>query len=829
MLAREEAREAWLGSWDSWLQDMRYGLRMIRRSPGVSVVVVLTMATAIGMNAAIFGVFHAVLLRPLPHPDPERLLWITPHAYRFNIDTMVSRPDFTIWRDRAKSFEGMAAYGQADVAFLASGQANDEQVTLISEDFWAMTGAKAELGRLFAPDEQHAVVLSHRLFERKFKAEASVLGRTVTLSGYPVTIVGVLARDYRVAFPDALGDDLTDPAAYIALPTTPGQPGAADRSIPGGRPVSGWVRVVGKLRPDAAIERGRTELQGIFDQIARDFPTPLREGRILRVVPLLEKVVSPVETPLKILLIAVALILMIATTNIAHVLLARSLSRQAEIAIRASLGAGRTRIVRQLFSESLLLALIGCGAGLTLAQWALQAIVRLWPHAVPRLEGAVINAQVLVFAVVAALVSTVLFGIAPAAALSRTDLASALKREDKMTSPTPGVRRIRSLFVTLELTFATALLIAAALMFKSFWLMSSGPPGFDPEQTLVTRVSLSGPRYASRVPQEQYVQELLQRLEGVPGVSAAGIDAGSFNSPVKVDGVAPETPESVPGSQTFATFKPVSLGFLRAIGVPLIRGRWPSDSALSSDAVESTDALLVNQRFVETVLRGQEPIGRHVTGPYVSGTIAGVVVDFKDWQLDAEPLPQVYVPFKRSMFLRSMRVVLRTHGDPMSVAPSVRETIARLDRTQAIAEFATLDEVLGASIANRRFSLSLLGLFAAVALFLALTGAYGIVAHSVAQRTREIGIRLALGARPTDVVRQVVRHEMAVAMVGIALGVLGMFALAPVMAGMLYDVPPRDLATFAAAGGSLASASLLTSWCAAARVARVDPVVVLRG
>jgi putative ABC transport system permease protein len=278
LLAREEAREAWLGSWDTWLQDVRYSVRMIRRSPGTSLVVMVTMATAIGMNAAMFGVFHAVLLRPLPHPDPERLVWLTPHAYRFNIDTMVSRPDFVIWRDRAKSFERMAAYGQVDVAFLASGQANEEQVTLISDDFWVITGATAELGRLFAPDEQNAVVLSHRTFERKFNADASVLGRTVTLNGYPVTIVGVLARDYRVAFPDALGNDLTNPAAYIALPTTPGPPGAADRSIPGGRPVSAWVRVVGKLRPHAAIEQGRTELQGIFDQIAHDFPTPCVKG-----------------------------------------------------------------------------------------------------------------------------------------------------------------------------------------------------------------------------------------------------------------------------------------------------------------------------------------------------------------------------------------------------------------------------------------------------------------------------------------------------------------------------------------------------------------------
>ena len=828
LLAREESREAWLGSWDTWLQDVRHSARMIRRSPGAAVVVILTMATAIGMNAAIFGVFHAVLLRPLPHPDPERLVWLTPHAQRFNLDTMVSRPDFVMWRDRAKSFERMAAYGQVDVAFLTAGQASEQPITLISADFWAMTGATTELGRLFGPDEQNAIVLSHRMFEGQFNGEAGVLGTTVTLNGYPVTIVGVLARDYRVAFPAMSSEYSPDPAAYIALPNTPSQPGAADRSIPGGRPVSAWVRVVGKLRPDAAIERARTELQGIFDQIARDFPTPLRD-RILRVVPLLEKVVSPVETPLKVLLVAVAFVLMIATTNIAHVLLARSLSRQAEIAIRVSLGAGRTRILRQLFSESLLLAVIGCGAGLALANWALQAVVRLWPDGVPRLEGAVINAQVLTFAVVAALISTVLFGMAPAVSLLRTDLTSALKREDKTTSPTPGVRRLRGLLVTLELTFATALLIAAGLMFKSVWLMSAGPPGFDPEKTLVTRVSLSGPRYASRIPQEQYVQELLQYLAGVPGVSAVGIDAGSFNSPVKVAGLAVETSEPVPGGQPFATFKPVSLGFLRAIGVPLIRGRWPSDSALSSDAIESTDALLVNQRFVETVLRGHEPIGRHVSGPYVSGTIAGVVADFKDWQLDAEPLPQVYVPFRRATLLRSVRVVVRTHGDPMSVAPAVRETIARIDHTQAIAAFATLDEVLGASIANRRFSLTMLCLFAAVALFLALTGAYGVVAHSVAQRTREIGIRLALGARPTEVVRLVVRHEMAGAIAGIALGVLGTFALAPVMAGMLYDVAPRDPATFAAAAGALASACLLTSWGAAARVTRVNPMVVLRG
>jgi predicted permease len=853
---------------------------MLRRSPGVATLIVLTMAVGIGMNAAMFGIFHAVLIRPLPYPDPERLLWLTPHHQRFDIDTMVSRADFVVWRDRAKSFDRMTAFGQVDVAFLTSGQASEERVTSISEDFWAITGAQAAIGRLFGPDEHNAIVLSHRTFERRFNGEPSVLaargeslaafdgrcipagcvaprsntpgilgrralpagrlarlgatpdfhhgllGKTVALNGYPVSIVGVLPSDYQVAFASVLGDDMTEAAGYISLPDTPAQPGSPDRTVPGGIPVPTWVRVVGKVRPGVAIERARSELQSVFDQIAKDFPALLREDRVLRVVPLQQRIVGRVQVALTILLVAVAFVLMIATTNIAHLLLARWLSRQTEIAVRMSLGAGRTRILRQLLSEGVLLTIVGCGAGLILANWALQAIVRLWPQAIPRLEGAVINTSVLVFALVAAVVSTVSFSAAPAISLLKTDLTGALKREDRVASPTPGVSRVRGLLVSLELALATALLIGAGLALKSFWLMSSGPPGLDPEKILVTRVSLSGPRYASRLPQEQYVQELLRRLEGTPGFSAVGIDAGSFNFPIKVDGVGPDT--SATGGQ-FATFKPISLGFLRVMGVPLIRGRWPTDAALSSDAVESTDALLVNQRFVNAVMSGQEPIGRHVSGPYVSGTIAGVVADFKDWQLDAEPLPQVYVPFTRSMVLRSVRVVLRTNGDPFAAAPFVRETIARIDGTQAIAEFATLDDVLNRSIANRRFSLSMLCLFAAVALFLALTGAYGVIAHSVAQRTREIGIRVALGARPTDVVSLVVWHEMHVALAGIALGLLATFALAPVMATLLYDVTPRDPATFVAVGVALASASLLTSWSAAARAARVDPMVVLRG
>jgi predicted permease len=586
------------------------------------------------------------------------------------------------------------------------------------------------------------------------------------------------------------------------------------------------------LRPDVPIDRATAELRHVYDQVMAEYAAPALAGRgeyRLRVVPLQQKIVGRVDVALTVLLVAVAFVLLIATTNIAHLLLARAVSRQTEMAIRSSLGAGRARIVRQLLTESLLLAAAGCVAGLVLANLALDTIVRVWPQTIARLEDAAINGWVLAFAVLAALVSAVTFGVGPGLSLVPRDLTAALKRRDRSAPSTPRASRVRGALVSLELALAAALLVGAGLMIKSFWVMSAGNPLLDPERILVTSVSLSGPRYASRMPQEQYAQELLRRLEETPGITAGGIDAGSFHAPVSIDGQrSGASGAAPPGGQPVATFKPVSLGFLRVMGVSLVRGTWPTDRALASDAVESTGAILVNQRFVDMVMGGEDPIGRHLSGPYVSGTIAGVVADFKDWQLDTEPLPQVYVPFTRSMVLRSVRVVSRTGGDPAAVVPVLREAIAGIDRTQPVAAFATLDEVLASSVANRRFNLSMLCVFAAVALFLALTGAYGVIAHSVAQRTREIGIRIALGARPTSVVRMVVRREMRAALAGIATGLVGALALAPVMASLLYGVPPRDPATFVAVGLALASASLLTSWRAAARAAAVDPAIVLQ-
>ena len=821
LLAREEAREVWLGPWSSWSQDLCFGLRMVRRSPGVAAIVTLTMALGIGMNAAMFGVFNAVLLRPLPVPDAERLVWVANHDQRFNQDTFVSRANFLIWREQATSFERMVAYMEFAAAMVAAGESREEQVTAATSDVWNLTGARPLLGRLFGPDDEHVAVLSHAAFERRFRGDPAVIGTSVALNGFPMTVIGVLGRDFRFPMPAAGGDV----AAYMPLSKAAGRPGLPDPPDPARGPLPPWVTVVGKLRAEVSIDRARADLERVYADVAREHPVALREGRALRVVPLREKLVGRLQIALTVLLAAVGCVLMIATTNIAHLMLARAVSRQTEIAIRISVGASRGRIIRQLLTESLLLAAAGCGAGLALATWGLDAIITLWPDAIPRLKDATVDSVVLLFAAVTALASTLLFGLGPALSLLRTDLNTTLKRQERSGSATPGTRPVRVLLIGFELGLATVLLIAAGLMLKSFWAMGVGTVP-DGDRILVTRVALSGSRYASRAPQEAYVQELLQRVDGTPGVSSAGIDAGAFNVPVKVDGRTP--PVASGGDEAFVTFRPVSLGFVRAMGAPLLRGHWPAPGRMESDALESTDALLVNQRFVDLLMQGRDPIGHHISGPFVSGTVAGVIADFKDSQLDAEPSPQVYVPFKRAMTLRSVRVAIRTDGSPSAVAPAVRDAMSQIDPTQPIADMATMDQVLEASIANRRFSLAMLGIFAGVALFLSLMGTYGVIAHSVAERTREIGIRIALGARPSGVVRMIVGGEMRIAVGGIAAGVLLAFGIAPVMTTLVYGVAPRDTGIFLGVAGALASVALLTAWAAAARAARVDPIAALQ-
>jgi putative ABC transport system permease protein len=805
--------------------DLKYGLRTLRRNPASSATVCVTLAIGIGLTTAIFSVFEVVLLRPLPFPTAERLAWVSNHDTHFDQDTLVSRNDVDAWRQRTRTFEQFGTYGFLETAVGASRGVTEEFVASVSPEIWSLTGARAVRGRLFARDERDVVVLAHDAFERAFGADDGVLGRSITLNGHPVTVVGVLARDFRFLLPAPLGTTRREPAVYVAAPATRGRPGSPDSTDAGTAPSPAWVMVIAKLRPGRTIEQARSEFRSVYAQVAQQFPTPLRRGRIANVESLRDKLVGPVRRALTVLVTSALLVLLIATTNIAHVLMARALDRRSEIGVRTTLGARRGRIVRQLVAENLLIAAIGCSAGLVLATWALRTIVLAWPDAVPRLEEATLNGTALFVAIAAALVCTVVFGVGPATVLLRSDAVAAVGRSERGSSPGRGATRIRRGLVSAELALATVLLIGAGLLVKSFWSMSAGNTARDPDRILVATISLSGPRYNQRITQEQWVEDALRGVDGMVGVSAAGVDAGSFNAPVRIDGRAIEDGA---GGQLAVSFKPVSLGFLRVMGVTLLQGQWPSEAALASGAVESTGALLVNERFVRTAMGGGSPLGRHISGPYVNGTVAGVVSDFKDWQLDAEAVPQVFVPFKRAMVLRSARVVIRTDRDPAAMTPQLRSAIGAIDATQAPPQFTSLADVLAASVSNRRFNLMLLSSFAGVAVLLALVGAFGVIAYSVAQRRREIGVRLALGATPREIVIAIVTQETRAALMGIAFGLVVAFAAAPLAATLLYGVTPRDALTFAAVSGALAVAAMVTSWAAAARAGRVNPLTALQ-
>ncbi|MCL4853572.1 MAG: FtsX-like permease family protein, partial [Bryobacteraceae bacterium] len=562
------------------------------------------------------------------------------------------------------------------------------------------------------------------------------------------------------------------------------------------------------------FEKARAEMQTIYSRSAEQDPNPLRVSRILRFTALQDKLAGETRRALVVLLVAVGFVLLIACANIANLLLARASARQREIAIRAAVGAGRMRVVRQFLAESVLLALLGCAAGLLLAQWAISVLPRLAPQAVPRLAETTIDGRVLAFTLAVSVFSGFLCGLAPVIYAWRAEVFDVLKAETGTSSAASGRIRLRGVLVASQLALAVVLLAGAGLMLKSFWRMNAKPAGFAPDQILVMRVALSGPQYSTWPPKQAYTEELLQTLQALPGVEAAGVDAGTLNTNVQVDDGVPS-----PGGGVSASIRGVSPGYLRAIGIPLLKGAWPERGNLFG--------VVVNEAFARRIAGG-EATGKHLSGSILNDTITGVVADFKTWQLDAEPLPEVYLPYERLPLSRSMRVVVRAEGGAAALAPVVRQLVAGIDRTQPVYEFQTLQDALSASIAPRRFNLFLLGAFAATALLLAVIGIYGVMAYSVSQRTREIGIRMALGARRGEIVGMVVRQGINLAVAGITTGILAGLALTRLMAGLLYDVNPNDPWIFALVVAALVAAALLAAGGPALKAARVDPLIALR-
>ncbi len=813
LMTKETARAVWIPVWwDHVLQDARYALRLCRRSPGFTVVVVLTLALGIGLNTAVFSVLNAVLWRPLAYPHPERLVWVAPYDDGSGQDDVVISPDFVAWRDQATVFERLTGFFTGAEPIDVGDEVVQARIASVTDGFWDITGASFALGGP-PPSGEDGIVLSHAFFERWFHADRSIIGRPVMLNARRNVIAGVLPAGFH--------PQLVSPPAFVAA-IAAGEIEVYRANVI--RPVTGPgvqpLNVVGLLRDGVSIERARAELESIRE--ARRRADPRRAGASrLRVVPYADKLVGDARKPLLILQTAVGLVLLIVCVNTANLLLVRRSARQREIAIRRAVGAGRARLLRQFFVESLLLGAIGAAAGLLAARGVIAVVLRLLPLAVPRMSETTIDARVLVFALGACVATTLVFACVPAIAIWKTGVYDTLKDGAR---PAPvGLRsgHMRGALVAIEVALTVLLLVAAGLMVRSFWRMTAYPPGFAPDRVLTMRVQFSGPRYRDLQNRRAFIDEVVARARTAPGVEAAGV--GSNGDAIMLVTVA-GAPDMPPEQKPRATLSSVSEGYAAAIGLRVVKGRWLTDR-------EPLPVFVINETLARQTFPGIDPIGQRIRLPFPTAKgfapVVGVVADLRYSKLGAATEPELFIDYAHSMISDTVLAV-RTSGDPISVAPPLRALLSSIDRTQTLFDVKPLDVVLAESIAPRRLNLVLLGTFAASALLLVIVGIYGVVAYTVAQRTHEIGVRIALGAARRQVVVMIVRQGMALALAGIGLGLAGAVASTRVMSALLYEVTPTDPATFAAAAGTIIVTAFAACAWPAVKASVVDPLIALR-
>jgi predicted permease len=803
LLTKEATRAVWVPAWaDQLLQDVRDAIRTFRRTPGFSAVVIVTLALGIGLNTAVFSVVNAVLMRPLSYQHPERLVWIATYDDRAPMEVVIG-PDVLAWRDHATTIERVAAFSIGSERIAARDEVVAARIATVSNEFWDLAGGAPALGRLPGPDED-AIVFSHAFFERAFGADASIVGRPVAVNGRQVVVAGVLPASFGAELPPPVGASQLPPGpmdGYHAIVVQPLAPNSPQIRL---------FSVIARLKAGVTIERAASELAAIRTNRARveGRPGPPR----LRVIPYTDKLVGHARTPLLILLGAVLLVLGIACANVANLLLARASARRREIAIRVAIGAGRGRVLRQFMVESLTLAVVGGATGLLVARGGLAVMLRLVPYAVPRLTEATIDGRVLGFALTVSIGTAVIFGAIPALAVWRANPKESL--QDSVGPHVPAGPRMRSALVVAEIALAAVLLIGAALMLQSLWRISAPPPGLSPERVLTMKFQSNPPH--------QYMTEVIRRAQAVPGVQAAGTSSnGDVRTRLQIEG-APDVPIQ---ERPLVALSAASAGYAPAIGMRVVKGRWFAEH-------EPQPICVINESLARRHFAGQDPIGRRLflpTGPQSGdfAPIVGVVSDLRYKNLEAPVEPELFVHYEQIPPF-ALNLAIRTADDPVRIAPSIRASLAGIDKSRPIFNVQTLEGVLIDSVAPRRFNVFLLTTFAGTALLLAAIGIYGVIAFSVAQRTREIGVRMALGAERRAVVSMVVRQGMRIAAAGIALGIVAALALTRMIAGLLYEIAPTDPLTFAVAIGALALAALAACAGPAVRASLVDPIVALR-
>ena len=797
---------------DHLLQDVRFALRTIRRNLRFSAIVVTTLGVAIGMNTAIFSVFNAVAMRPLPFPNAERLVWLSTIGNEGDAG-LVTGPDFVDWRNQALSFDRMAAYVTGDHRLSTAGGTARIISASVTDDFWTMTGARAAAGRLPIPGERD-VVLAAPHFARRWLADGKdVVGSTVTLDDRQVTIVGVLPESFRFHLPTSFSMNLRAGEIDVYRPLEVSD--ARSGPVP-------LLNVAARLRDGVAIEAARAELQRVRERIAQAHPDPFGAARMLRVIPLREQLIGSSRQALAIMLGAVFLVLLIACANAANLLLAHGSTRRKEVAVRIALGASRGRIVMQLFVETLALAALGSAAGLVVSRIGTALIVRMNPLAIPRLTETSIDGRVLAVVLVTCVFTVFLAGSAPALSLWRTDPQDALKGAGN-GSTRGGGSRTRAALVAVEVALALVLLTGTGLLLNSAWRLQSFPKDFTPERILTARIELTGSQYSEPHRRRAFAASLLERLRHEPGVEAAAVSTygESLSMALRVDGMSPLPAEEVARKPPIV-INATSAALREVLGLRIVRGRWFTDGEA---------AVAINESLVQRDFPGIDPIGRRIrlneNGPPL--TIAGIVANSKYSNLDVPAEPELFVPYQRDDdALFGFTAMIRTTGDPSPLAGRFRTLVSEIDGTQAPYDASTLEQTLVESIGPRRLNLALFAVFAAASLFLAAIGVYGVLACAVAQREREIGIRTALGARRTDLVSMVVRHGMGVVLAGIGGGLAAALILTRFMETLLFEVRPSDPLTLILVVLVLSVTGLLACLGPALNAGRVDPIQALR-
>ena len=804
----------------SIFRDIRYGLRSLLRIPGFTLVAVATLALGIGVNTAIFSVVNAVLLRELPYPDPEHLVAVWETAAQpgqdVNNRNEVAMGNFLDWRTQQTVFDGLAALNYSNVNLTGSAEPERIQGAVVTANFFSLLGTKPIIGRGFLaeeenPDSARTIIISYGLWQRRFGSDPDVIGKTLTVNGNPVSVIGILPSTFEFEFPITRQIEIWMPMRISASNT--------NRQ-------SHYLYVIARLRGNVSIDQAQAGMAVLANQLQQQYPET-NSNRGVNLIPLQQQLVGDSRPYLRVLFAAVGFVLLIACANVACLLLARVNSRYREIAIRLALGATRWRIIRQLLTESILLAGIGGLAGLLLAYWQTDMLVGLTPSEVPRLGEISLNGQVFGWTLAVSLATGLLFGLAPALGASKPELSESLKEGGR--SVTDRRSRLRNVLVISEIALAFMLLIGAGLLIKSFLRLQHVSPGFDPKNVLTMNVSLPRQKYKENQQINSFFEQLLTKVSSIPGVEAVGgIDPLPFGGSDGTTGFVVEgaAPQPV-GERPEVGERTATSSYFRAMGIPVIRGR----TFNNGDREDAPRVVMINEALAKRFWPNDDAIGKRLgfksSDPQVWHEIIGIVGNVKHRRLDVAPKPELYFPYSQypGTF---MTLVVRTTSEPINAIAATRNQVLSLDPDQPIFDIKAMDERLSSSVAVNRFVMLLIGVFAALSTILAAVGIYGVMAYTVSQRTHEIGVRMALGAGAHDVVGLVMAGGLKLVVSGMGIGIAGALALSRVMESLLFEVSTTDPLMFGIMAAVLSAVAMLSCFLPAYKAVRIDPMIALR-